>query len=173
MKRLTALFLICAVVLSPLSAQLIDEISEFSRQGVGFDMSNAHSSAAFLDWSKIQMNHSVSMSMGASGWGSESYLTYHNEIYMPLGSRMAFYGNLYWQLQTYASNPALERLNAPAGDIYFDANLVYKISENSSISIGIARYPAMYGYYNSPYYGNRYMAYDPFYFNSFNRGLYP
>lgn len=173
MKRFTVLFMICVVAIAPLSAQLIDEISEFSQRGVGFDMSNAYSSAAFLDWSKIQMNHSLSMSMGASEWGSESYLTYHNEIYMPLGSRMAFYGNLYWQLQAYASNPALERLNSPAGDIYFDANLVYKISENSSISIGIARYPAMYGFYNSPYYGNSFMTYDPFYFNSLNRGFYP
>lgn len=171
MKRLTALLLLLMVALAPLSAQLVDEISEFTQRGVGFDMSNAHSSAAFLDWSNIQMNHSVSMSMGASAWGSESYVTYHNEFYMPLSSRLSFYGNLYWQLQAYASNPALERLNSPAGDIYFDANLVYKLSENSSISIGFARYPATYGYY-SPFYNN-YMAYDPFYFNSYKRGLYP
>ena len=172
MKRLTALLLLCMVALVPLSAQLIDEISEFSQKGVGFDMSNAHSSAAFLDWSKIQMHHSVSVSMGGSALGSESYLTYHNEFYMPLSSKLSFYGNLYWQLQAYASNPALERLNSPAGDLYFDANLVYKLSENSSISIGISRYPAVYGYY-SPYLNNYYSTYDPFSFNPYRRGLFP
>ena len=168
MKRLTALLLLAMVALAPLSAQLVDEISEFTQKGVGFDMSNAHSSAAFLDWSKIQMNHSVSMSMGASAWGSESYVTYHNELYMPLSSRLSFYGNLYWQLQAYASNPALERLNSPAGDIYFDANLVYKLSENSSLSIGIARYPAYYMNTDPTF-----SYFDPFVFNPYRRGLYP
>jgi len=173
MKRFTAFLLICMAAVAPLCAQYADEISEFTQQGVGFDMSNARSSAAFLDWSKIQMNHSVSMSMGTSVFGSESYLTYHNEFYMPLSSRLSFYGNLYWQLQAYASNPALERLNNPAGDIYFDANLVYKLSENSTISIGVARYPSLYNMYmtGDPRYSNYY--YDPFYFNTIRGGMLP
>lgn len=169
MKHVLAILFICLMTVASLSAQYIDEISEFTQQGVGFDMSNARSQAAFLDWSKIQMNHSVSMSMGASAWGSESYLTYHNEFYMPLSSRLSFYGNLYWQLQAYASNPALERLNSPAGDVYFDANLVYHISENSTLSIGVSRYPG--------YYGNMYMPgsyFNPYQsFNNYQRGLYP
>jgi hypothetical protein len=166
MKRLTAFVLLCLVALSPLSAQLIDDVSEFTQQGVGFDMSNARSSAAFLDWSQLQMRHSVSVSMGSSVMGAESYLTYHNEFYMPLSSKLSFYGNLYWQLQAYASNPALERLNSPAGDLYFDANLVYKLSDNSSISIGIARYPYIY---SDPIYS----IFDPFAFNPYRRGFYP
>ena len=171
MKRFKAFFIICLAGILPLSAQYVDEISEFTQNGVGFDMSNARSSAAFLDWSQIQMHHSVSMSVGASAFGSESYLTYHNELYMPLSSRLSFYGNLYWQLQAYASNPALERLNNPTGEIYFDANLVYKISENSSISFGIARYPAYYEYYNRSILGESF--YDPYYFNTYRRGLIP
>lgn len=167
MKRLTAFVLLCLVALSPLSAQLIDDVSEFTQQGVGFDMSNARSSAAFLDWSQLQMRHSVSVSMGSSVMGAESYLTYHNEFYMPLSSKLSFYGNLYWQLKAYASNPALERLNSPAGDLYFDANLVYKLSDNSSISIGIARYPYIY---SDPVYSS---MYDPFGFNPYRRGFYP
>ena len=62
MKRYIAFTFICLMAIAPLAAQYIDEISEFTQQGVGFDMSNARSSAAFLDWSKVQMNHSVSMS---------------------------------------------------------------------------------------------------------------
>ena len=160
MKRIFSFLLICVLGIIPLSAQYIGEISEFSDQGVGFDLSDARAQAAFLDWSKIQMNHSVSMSMGASAWGSESYLTYHNQFYMPLSSRLSFYGNFYWQLQAYASNPALERLNSPTGDIYFDAKMVYKLGENSSLSIGISRYPLLYGYN----YSNRYMPgyYSPY-----------
>ena len=162
--------MLCLVAFAPLSAQLIDDISEFTQKGVGFDMTSAHSSAAFLDWSKIQMHHSVSVSMGGSAMGSQSYLTYHNELYMPLSSRLTFYGNLYWQLQAYASNPALDRLNSPAGDLYFDANLVYKISDNSSISIGIARYPGYNNYFNTDPMSS---YYDPFVFNPYRRGLYP
>ncbi|MEA2076440.1 MAG: hypothetical protein U9O95_00290 [Candidatus Marinimicrobia bacterium] len=175
MKRLTVILFVCLVAIVPLSAQYVDKISEFTQQGVGFDMSNARSSAAFLDWSKVQMNHSVSMSMGTSVMGAESYLTYHNEFYMPLSSRLSFYGNLYWQLQAYASNPALQRLNNPAGEIYFDANFVYKLSDNSTLSLGFARYPSIYGNMynmpgdlNYPYYG-----YNPFYFNTYRRGLNP
>ena len=169
MKRYIAFTFICLMAIAPLAAQYIDEISEFTQQGVGFDMSNARSSAAFLDWSKVQMNHSVSMSMGSSAFGSESYLTYHNEFYMPLSSKLSFYGNLYWQLQAYASNPALERLNNPAGDIYFDANMVYKLSENSTLSIGIGRYP---GYYSNMYMpGSYFSPYEGL--NNYRRGLYP
>ncbi|MCF7832751.1 MAG: hypothetical protein K9N05_04140 [Candidatus Marinimicrobia bacterium] len=173
MKRMKAILFICLMAIIPLAAQYVDEISEFTQQGVGFDMSDARSSAAFLDWSKVHMNHSVSMSMGSSFLGSESYLTYHNEFYMPLSSRLSFYGNLYWQLQAYASNPALERLNSPVGDIYFDANLVYHISENSTLSIGIARYP---GYYSNMYMpGSYFSPYNSFNnsFNNYRRGLYP
>lgn len=172
MKRFTVLFFLCMAAIAPLSAQFVDEISEFTRQGVGFDMSNARSSAAFLDWSQLQMHHSVSMSMGSSVMGAQSYLTYHNEVYMPLSSRLSFYGNLYWQLQTYASDPALERLNSPAGEIYFDANLVYKLSENSSIRIGIARYPSYYGNYYMPGQFDYPYTYDPF-FNPYLRGINP
>jgi len=56
MKRFMVFLFVCLMVVMPLMAQYIDEISEFTRQGVGFDMSNARSSAAFLDWSKVQMN---------------------------------------------------------------------------------------------------------------------
>ena len=72
MKRFIAILFIYIMAVMPLKAQYVDEISEFTQQGVGFDMSNARSSAAFLDWSKIQMNHSVSMSMGSSAFGSRS-----------------------------------------------------------------------------------------------------
>jgi hypothetical protein len=173
MKRYLIITLLCLVVMLPLSAQYFDDISEFTQEGVGFDMTHAKSSAAFLDWTQLQMHHSVSMSMGGSAFGSQSYLTYQNQFYMPLGSRLSFYGNLYYQLQTYASNPALARLNSPSGDIYFDANLVYKLSENSSISFGIARYPSMYGYSYLPgAYYEPYLAYDPMY-NSISGGLVP
>ena len=174
MKVLKGLVLMSMILVASLSAQIINDVSEFTRTGVGYDMSDARSSAAFLDWSQFQMNHSVSMSVGASAVGSQSYLTYHNQFYMPLSSKLSFYGNLYWQLQAYASNPALARLNSPVGDIYFDANLVYKINDNTSFSIGFARYPAMYGYgnaYDPMYYG----SYSPYYsmFNNYNPGIRP
>ncbi len=146
MKRYLLFTITCLIAILPLRGQYLDEISGFTRQGVGYDLSDARAQAAFIDWSKIQMHHSVSMSMGASAWGSQSYLTYHNQFTVPLSSRLSFYGNLYWQLQAYASNPALQRINSPAGDLYFDANLVYKLGENSSLSLGIARYPSTYGY---------------------------
>ncbi len=173
MKVLKGLMLLSMILVASLSAQIIDDISEFTRTGVGYDMSDARSSAAFLDWSQFQMNHSVSMSVGASAVGSQSFLTYHNQFYMPLNSKLSFYGNLYWQLQAYASNPALQRLNAPVGDIYFDANLVYKINENTNLSIGVARYPATYGYYNSydPFYHGGYSPYSMF--NNYYPGIRP
>jgi hypothetical protein len=173
MKRILSIMFLCLMVFLPLSAQYFSEIPEFDQEGVGYDMSNARSQAAFLDWSKFQMNHSVSMTMGGSSIGSQSYLTYHNQFYMPLNPRLSFYGNLYWQLQTSASNPVLQRLNSPAGDIYFDANLVYKISENSTISLGIARYPSLFGnsYFPGSQYSN-YQTYDPL-FNPYRRGFFP
>lgn len=175
MKVLKGLILLTCVSITILSAQIIDDISKFTQQGVGYDMSDAHSSAAFLDWSQFQMHHSVSMSMGGSAMGSQSYLTYHNQFSMPLSSKLSFYGNLYWQLQAYASNPALARINSPAGDLYFDANVVYKISENSSISIGIARYPSMYGYSYLPglfNYNDTFSSYNSL-FNGYYPGIRP
>jgi hypothetical protein len=156
MKSTMSMILIIFLSFIPLSAQHAGEISEFTRQGVGYDLSNARSQAAFLDWSRLQMQHSVSMSVGSSAFGSDSYLTYHNALYMPLSSKLSFYGNLYWQMQTHASTPALSRIDSPAGDIYFDANLVYKLSEKSSLSVGIARYPA---YYQNIYDPNYYSPY--------------
>ncbi len=158
MKRRYLVSLIALLGISLLSAQFSGEVPEFKREGVGYDFSNAREQAAFLDWSRIEMQHGVSMSMGSSALGSESYLTYHNQFYMPLSSRLSFYGNLYWQLQAYASNPALERINSPAGDIYFDANLVYELGENSSLSIGVARYPAFRDY-RYPYMPGTYLPY--------------
>ncbi|MFA6618691.1 MAG: hypothetical protein WCT23_06465 [Candidatus Neomarinimicrobiota bacterium] len=171
MKVLKGLILFSSALITILSAQLIDDMSEFTQKGVGYDMSEARASAAFLDWSKVQMHHSVSMSMGASGMGSQSYLTYHNQFSMPLSSKLSFYGNLYWQLQAYASNPALARINSPAGDLYFDANLVYKISENTSISLAVGRYPSLYGYSHLPGSYNYYNSFSPF--NSMYNGYYP
>lgn len=153
MKQLAVFFTMIILMAFSLSAQEMSDVNTFSSPGVGFGFSGAESEAAYLDFSRIQMHQSVSMSMGNSAFGSESYLTYHNQLFMPLGSRMSFYGNLYWQLQAYVSNPALERLNSPAGEIYFDANLNYRLGENSSISLGIARYPASYYLpYGSGYY---------------------
>ncbi|MFO7841209.1 MAG: hypothetical protein R6V48_03495 [Fidelibacterota bacterium] len=156
MKRICVVVLTAFITVSFLSAQYNGEIREFNRENVGYDFSNAEEQAAFLDWSRIRMHHGVSMSMGSSALGSESYLTYHNQFYMPLSSKLSFYGNLYWQLQAYASNPALERVESPAGDIYFDANLVYKLGENSSLRLGVARYPS--NYYN-PYFPGSYSPY--------------
>ncbi|MDD3966914.1 MAG: hypothetical protein PHP63_07705 [Candidatus Marinimicrobia bacterium] len=160
MKRSLILILTVSLGLMPLSGQHADRVSAFSRQGVGYDMSDAQSRAAFLDASKWQMRHSVSMSMGASALGNTSFLTYHNQFYMPLSSRLSFYGNMYWQLQTHASNPVLERINSPAGALYFDANLNYRLGENSAISLGISRYPLEYGYNGySPIYSPHYSPY--------------
>lgn len=171
MKVLKRLALLSFALITVLSAQFMHDMSKFTQKGVGYDMSEARASAAFLDWSQFQMHHSVSMSMGGSVMGSQSYLTYHNQFFMPLSSKLSFYGNLYWQLQAYASNPALARINSPAGDMYFDANFVYKISENSSISIGVARYPSIYGYSHLPGSYNHYNSFSPF--NSIYNGYYP
>lgn len=157
MKRILIVIVSTSLALLPLFGQFADRIPEFSRQELGYDLSGSQSSAAFLDWSKWQMRHSVSMSMGASALGNASYLTYHNQFYMPLSSRLSFYGNMFWQLQTHASNPVLQRINSPAGSVYFDANLQYRLGENSAIGLGISRYPLEYGYYGySPYYSPYY-----------------
>lgn len=148
MKSLVAYFTVIILMAFSLSAQEMGDVNSFSSPGIGFGFSGAESEAAYLDYSRLQMHQSVSMSMGNSAFGSESYLTYRNQFYLPLSSKMSFYGNLYWQLQAYASNPALQRLNSPAGEIYFDANLNYRLGENSTISLGVARYPANY---YSPY----------------------
>ncbi|MDD4961869.1 MAG: hypothetical protein PHX07_06495, partial [Candidatus Marinimicrobia bacterium] len=66
MKRILTMILSASLALLPLFGQFADRIPEFSRQGLGYDLSGSQSSAAFLDWSKWQMRHSVSMSMGAS-----------------------------------------------------------------------------------------------------------
>lgn len=157
--------MLAAAAVFTLYAQYPADLSDFRSENLGYDMSGSQAQAAFLDWSRFEMRHSASMSVGSSMLGSSSYLTYHNQFYMPLSSRLSFYGNLYWQMQTYASNPALSRINSPAGDVYFDANLDYKLGENSSISLGISRYPMpyeafYYGYspYYSPYYRSAYPA---------------
>src|SRR6056297_34886 len=113
MKNLMFIPLIILLSVVSLYGQQVENASEFKTPGVGYDMSGAEEQAAFLNWSRVRMDHSVSMSMGGSALGSQSYLTYRYQIYMPLTSNLSFYGNLYWELQTSASSPALERLNSP------------------------------------------------------------
>ncbi len=156
MKSIRTL-LVTLTIFIPLFGQIAGKLPTFSREGLGYDLSASQSSAAFLDWSRWQMQHSVSMSMGSSSLGSASYLTYQNRFYMPLSSRLSFYGNMYWQMQTHASNPVLQRIGSPLGAVYFDANLQYQLAENSTISLGISYLPSDYGYYGySPYYSPYY-----------------
>jgi hypothetical protein len=160
MKRYMIVLVAALIAVFPLWGQYADQLSAFNKERLGYEMSGSQSRAAFLDWSRLEMRHSVSMSVGGSAMGSSSFLTYHNQLFMPLSSKLSFYGNLYWQMQTHASHPALSRINSPAGAVYFDASLNYELGENSSISLGVSRYPADYnpywGYssYYSPYYRN-------------------
>lgn len=171
MKRLIFVILAATLANFPLHAQYAGELSDFRSENLGYDMSGSKAQANFLDWSRFEMRHSVSMNVGSSMLGSSSYLTYRNQFYMPLSSKLSFYGNLYWQMQTHASNPALSRINSPAGDIYFDANLNYKLGENSSISLGVSRYPMTY---EALYYGYS-PVYSPYYHSIYNTrgGLLP
>ncbi len=124
-------------------------------RNIGLRLRDSRETATFLDFSKLQMRHSVSMSVGSSALGSESVLAYHNQFMFPVNANLTFYGNLILMQQAYASNPVMERLGNDIGNVYYDANMEYKISDKTRLSIGISNLPT----YRSPWSMNPFTTY--------------
>jgi hypothetical protein len=132
---------------------LVFEKPSFPEKGnIGLRLRDSRETATFLDFSKLQMRHSVSMSVGSSRLGSESVLAYHNQFMFPVNANLTFYGNLVLMQQAYASNPVMERLGSGINNIYYDANMEYKFSDKTRLTFGISNIPT----YTSPWMMNSY-----------------
>lgn len=136
---------------------LIFEKPSFPENGnIGLRLRDSRETATFLDLTKLQMRHSFSMSVGSSVMGSESVMAYHNQFMFPVNANLTFYGNLILMQQAYASNPAMERLGNGFNNIYYDANMEYKISDKTRLVLGISNIPTYsYPWTSNPYTTNR------------------
>ncbi|MDD3806621.1 MAG: hypothetical protein PHE86_01110 [Candidatus Marinimicrobia bacterium] len=140
----------CFVFLSFSSLQadpLIFEKPPFpDNDNVGLRLRNSQETAAFLNLKKLQMKHSFSMSVGSSGIGSESVISYHNQFIYPVNAHLMFYGDLILAQQAYASNPIMERLGNNFNSIYYNANMEYMFSDKTKLVLGISNIPTYFYY---------------------------
>ncbi|GAB4330659.1 MAG: hypothetical protein Kow0037_06630 [Calditrichia bacterium] len=106
----------------------------------------------FLDPSKFHMDHHFSMSYMTMGGQGMMVNTYMNAMTYRFSEPLWLNVNLGIMNSPYSSfkstNPALQ------GGLQFfgGAELNYRPTENSLISIGVNMLPPYYGYYGSPYY---------------------
>ncbi len=147
-KIIWILILFSSVVLY---GQFNDDNSEFSTSDLGLKINNNNDMASFLNISNLQMQHSISMSMGSSSLGNESYVSYHNRFFIPFSDKLNLSGDVILRQQAFSSNPMMQALGNQNNGIYFNTNLEYKISKDSKISIGISNIPRYN--YNPYYYG--------------------
>lgn len=135
-----------------LFGQFNSGISDFTTSDLGTEINNNNDMASFLNISRLKMEHSFSMSMGGSSFGSQSFVSYHNKFMLPFSEKLTLSGDVILRQQAFASNPMMKTLGNQTSGIYFDTNLEYKINENSKVSFGISNIPR-YNYYNPYYYG--------------------
>jgi len=114
----------------------------------------AESFFGFLDPSKMQMNHSFSMTFGMGGGSQILQNAYINTISYQFSEDLQLITNLGILATPYHTFGENSSLNNPR--FFGGAELNYKISENSSLQLRFESLP--YSYYN---YNNRY--YDSFY----------
>ncbi len=109
----------------------------------------------FLDLSKIQMNHSFSVSFGSFGGGQTLQNAYMNTMNIQISENLFLTTNLGILSTPYHTFGENSFLNDP--QFFGGAELNYKISDKSSLMLRFESVP--YNYY-SPYSYNRY--YSPF-----------
>lgn len=131
--------------------QFADNDDSFLYRNLGVQINNNNDMASFLNINNLKMQHSISMSMGGSSLGNESFVSYHNKFYFPLSEKINISGDVILRQQAFSSNPLMQSIGNQNNGIYFDTKLQYKISENSIISIGMSNIPR-YNYYNPLYY---------------------
>ncbi|MEA3499716.1 MAG: hypothetical protein U9R41_01665 [Candidatus Marinimicrobia bacterium] len=149
MKKIILILVIFSSI--ALYGQFNDDNSEFSTGDLGLKINNNNDMASFLNISNLQMQHSISMSMGNSSLGSESYVSYHNRFFIPFSDKLNLSGDVILRQQAFSSNPMMQALGEQNNGIYFNTNLEYQLSEDSKISIGFSNIPRYN--YNHYYYG--------------------
>lgn len=123
---------------------------------IGLRLRDSRETATFLDLTKLQMRHSVSMSIGSSSLGGAAIVSYQNSFMFPVNAKLTFYGDLVLMQQAYASNPVMERLGSNMNNIYYNANMEYKFNNNTRLTVGMSNIPTYsYSYpWMNPYQTN-------------------
>ncbi len=116
---------------------------------------------SWLDVGKIQMSHQLSMSFGMGGGGQVLQNAYINSMFIPFSEDLTLQTNIGIMSTPYQSFGDQSNSNQP--QFFGSAQLNYRISKNSSISLRIEKAPYNYGYgYGSGgYYGSPYSNFMP------------
>lgn len=166
MKKLATLFFF--VFLVSVNAQFKSDLDKKIDLTNGMIKSPTSSFVlGFINPNNLTMNHSFSMSYMAGGGNGLALGVYTNSLFYKVSDNMNFL------LETSIVNSPYSSLGPNASNsingIYISrAQLNYKISENSSISLQFSNDPTrVYNPYGtSPFYYNR--AFNGFYFNEPN-----
>ncbi len=116
---------------------------------------------SWLDVGKIQMNHQLSMSFGMGAGGQVLQNAYINSMFIPFSENLTLQTNIGIMSTPYQSFGDQSGSNQPR--FFGSAQLNYRISKNSSISLRIEKAPYNYGYGygNGGYYGSPFSNYMP------------
>jgi len=150
MKKVTLAIFIVMLSLS-VQAQFMPEESIFDSRSIGLNLNSSSDVAGLM--SRLQMQHSVSMSVGSSAFGSQSLMAYQNSFYLPLSGRLRFFGTLSVVQPTFSSGLYSQMPFSNDVQMYYDTHLEYRLGDNTMINIGLSNQPRTY--YN-PYRSNIY-----------------
>ncbi len=144
----------------PLQAQFASRQAGFDSRDIGMSIHHSGDMAGFL--SRLQMQHSVSMSVGSSSRGSQSALSYQNNFFLPISNRIRLAGSVSIVQPTF-SGGLYARLPGQFSQtsIYYDTQVQFDLGENTKLNIGLSNIPRYYvpgyaapGYFNGlQYYG--------------------
>ncbi len=116
---------------------------------------------SWLDVGKIRMNHQLSMSFGMGAGGQVLQNAYINSMFIPFSENLTLQTNIGIMSTPYQSFGDQSASNQP--QFFGSAQLNYRISKNSSVTLRIEKAPYRYGYGygNGGYYGSPFSNYMP------------
>ena len=152
MKRVSVkIIAILIVVAAYVNAQFMPEESIFDSRSIGLNLNSSRDVAGLM--SHLQMQHSISMSVGSSAFGSQSLMAYQNNFYLPLSRKLRLFGTLSVVQPTFSSGLYTQMPFANQPQVYYDTRLEYRVGDNATINIGLSNQPR---YYYNPYRANIY-----------------
>ncbi len=140
------------------------------RIGMPYSPSNSSMVLGFLDPSKLDMQHSYSMSFSSSGGATGSLGLYRNRISYTISPKMQIIADIGYLHQPFSSfgsdGPGIGQ-GLTNGTLLYGGELRYRPTENTYLNIRLGNLPSPsygynsygYGYYNRHPYGGYYSPY--------------
>ena len=146
--KIKPLILLIFCMMLPLYSQFAPLETGFTGRDIGINLNHSSDLAGIL--SRLQMQHSVSMTAGSSDLGSQSSMAYQNNFFLPLSQKIRFSGSVSLVQPTFSGGIYSQIPNSNQTQVYYDTRLEFDLGKNTKLNIGLSNKPTYYNYY-SPY----------------------